>query len=320
MTRIAALLLSALFSIASLAEERPALPALKAQGPASVSGVSSGAYMAVQLWLAQAPQFEGGLATVAGGPYACASSVFEALGPCLGRSTLDDAALLARAQAALKAGALPAQPRGGRAYLFAGARDAIVAPATTAALAAQLQALRPELALQQETSVPAAHGWPTLDQGSACDQMQAPYLLACGFDLAGALLSHLHGPLQARGEASAGRLLAFDQRPFHAGPDLADTGYVFIPQACESGGCRVHVALHGCRMNGAAVGEAFARHSGLNEWAASNRLVVLYPQTGAAATNACWDWWGYADAGFAGRQGAQQRAIVAMLARLASAP
>ena len=73
-------------------------------------------------------------------------------------------------------------------------------------------------------------------------------------------------------------------------------------------------------MNGAAIGDAFARHSGLNEWAASNRLVVLYPQTGAAATNACWDWWGYTDAGFAGRQGAQQRAIVAMLERLGAAP
>ncbi len=320
MTRFAALLLCALLSLSSQAEERPALPALKAQGPASVSGVSSGAYMAVQLWLAQAPQFEGGLATVAGGPYACAQSVFEALGPCLGRSALDDKALLARAQAALTSGALPAQPRGGRAYLFAGAGDAIVAPATTAALATQLQALRPELALQVQTSVPATHGWVTLDQGSACDQMQAPFLLACGFDLAGQLLAHLHGPLQPRGEASAGTLLAFDQRPFHPGADLADAGYVFIPDTCRAGGCRVHAALHGCRMNGAAVGEAFARHSGLNEWAASNRLVVLYPQTGATAVNACWDWWGYADAGFAGRQGAQQRAIVAMLERLSASP
>ncbi|MBH9577267.1 hypothetical protein [Inhella proteolytica] len=308
------------FTSATQAEERPALPALKTEGPASVSGVSSGAYMAVQLWLAQSPRFEGGLATVAGGPYACAGSVFEALGPCLGRSPLNDVALLARAQAALASGALPAQPRGGRAYLFAGARDTIVAPSTTAALATQLQALRPELALQLETGVPATHGWVTRDQGSACDQMQPPFLLACGFDLASALLQHLHGPLQPRGEAAAGTLQAFDQRAFHAGADLADTGYVFIPQTCAAGGCHVHVALHGCRMNGAAIGEAFARHSGLNEWAASNRLVLLYPQTGAAATNACWDWWGYADAGFAGRQGAQQRAIVAMLERLAAAP
>jgi len=320
MTRFAALLFAVVFSVASWAEERPALPALQTEGPASVSGVSSGAYMAVQLWLAQAPRFEGGLASVAGGPYACASSVFEALGPCLGRSALDDAAMLARAQAALAAGSLPAQPRGGRAYLFAGARDAVVAPATTAALAAQLQTLRPELALQLETSVPATHGWVTQEQGSACDQMQAPFLLACGFDLAGQLLAHLHSPLQPRGEATAGTLQAFDQRAFHPGADLADTGYVFIPRACTGGGCRVHVALHGCRMNGATIGEAFARHSGLNEWAASNRLVVLYPQTGAAATNACWDWWGYADAGFAGRQGAQQRAIVAMLERLSASP
>ncbi|MBH9551792.1 PHB depolymerase family esterase [Inhella gelatinilytica] len=306
------------FSLTAQAQDRAPLPALQTEGPASVSGVSSGAYMAVQLWLAQAPRFEGGLATVAGGPYACAQSVFEALGPCLGRQALDEATLAQRAQAAITAGALPAQPRQGRAYLFAGAKDAVVAPRTTAALATQLQGLRPELALQVQTQVPAGHGWVTVGTGSACDQMQPPYLLACGFDLAGSLLQHLLGPLQAPTEGASGRLLAFDQRPFHAGADLADTGYLFIPSACEAGGCRVHVALHGCRMNGAAVGDAFARGSGLNAWAAANRLVVLYPQTGTGAVNGCWDWWGYADARFAGREGPQQQAIVGMLDRLAA--
>ncbi|MFO1251838.1 MAG: hypothetical protein U1E77_12100 [Inhella sp.] len=217
--------------------------------------------MAVQLWLAQAPRFEGSLATVAGGPYACASSVFEALGPCLGRSALDDAALLAR-----PGGAGLGAPGGAAAR-----RQAYCSPAR--AMPSSPPAPRPRwhrscepcgrsAALQQETGVPAAHGWVTRDQGSACDQMQPPFLLACGFDLAGQLLAHLHGPLQPRGEPGAGRLLAFDQRAFHPGADRSDTGYVFVPQACEAGGCRVHVALHGCRMNGTAIGEAFARHSG----------------------------------------------------------
>ena len=91
-----------------------------------------------------------------------------------------------------------------------------------------------------------------------------------------------------------------------AGPDLGEQGFVFIPQACEAGG----------GMNSAAIGDAFARRGGLNEWADSNRLIVLYPQTGAAAVNGCWDWWSYGGAGFAASAAPQMRALMAMLARL----
>jgi hypothetical protein len=33
------------------------------------------------------------------------------------------------------------------------------------------------------------------------------------------------------------------------------------------------MALHGCQMNAAAMGDAFARHSGLNAWAAGERYL-----------------------------------------------
>lgn len=309
-----------LVSTAAFAQPLPPLPPLGTQGPASVSGVSSGAYMAVQLHLSQGERFAGGVASVAGGPFGCAEgSVLRALGPCLGRSPIDLNALVTTTQAMAAKGeiTLPAQSR---AFLFSGAKDSVVAPATTEALQAQLKALRPEAQITVSSQIPAAHGW-VVEQGEGqCDRMAAPFLQPCGHDLAGELLKSLLGPLQARGKDEDGRLLRFDQRAFHAGEDLGEAGYAYIPKSCEAGGCRVHVALHGCQMNATAVGDAFASRSGLNAWAASNRLVVLYPQTGKTAVNACWDWWGYTGPGYLRADAPQMKAIVAMLDRLSAKP
>lgn len=326
--------LAALFLVASMA----AAPALAADAPpapelprlgvqaegATVSGVSSGAYMAVQLHLSQGPLFARGVAAVAGGPFGCAQgSMLQALGPCLGRSPIDVPTLVQRTQELVAKGDIPSLSAqlNARVYLFSGAKDTVVNVATTQALQAQLQALLPQAQIAVRTDVPAAHGWVADREGSDCERMAAPFVLKCGFDLAGALLQHLLGPLSARADAvSDGELRAFDQRPFHAGPDLGPQGFVFVPKICEAGGCRVHVALHGCQMNAGFVSDAFARRSGLNEWAATNRLVVLYPQTGTGAVNGCWDWWGYGGAGYLGQNAPQMKAIVGMVARLQEAP
>lgn len=327
--RLAALLLaSALAAAPALAADAPPPPELPRLGVqadgATVSGVSSGAYLAVQLHLSQGPLFARGVAAVAGGPFGCAQgSVLQALGPCLGRSPIDVPLLVQRTQALVTQGEIPPldAQQNARVYLFSGAKDTVVNVATTQALQAQLQALLPHAHITARTDVPAAHGWVVDREGSDCDRMAAPHLLNCGVDLAGALLQHLLGPLNARAEAlPEGELRAFDQRPFHAGPDLGPQGFVFVPKICEAGGCRVHVALHGCQMNAGFVSDAFARRSGLNEWAATNRLVVLYPQTGTGAVNGCWDWWGYGGAGYLGQNAPQMKAIVGMVARLQEAP
>lgn len=318
------LLLASLAAAPALAADAPPAPELPRLGVqadgATVSGVSSGAYMAVQLHLSQGPLFARGVAAVAGGPFGCAQgSMLQALGPCLGRSPIDVPLLVQRTQDLVAKGEIPplSAQQTARAYLFSGAKDTVVNVATTQALQAQLQALLPQAQIAVRTDVPAAHGWVADREGSDCERMAAPFVLKCGFDLAGTLLQHLLGPLSARADAvSDGELRAFDQRPFHAGPDLGPQGFVFVPKTCEAGGCRVHVALHGCQMNAGFVADAFARRSGLNEWAATNRLVVLYPQTGPGAVNGCWDWWGYGGAEYLGRRAPQMRAIVGMVARL----
>jgi hypothetical protein len=60
------------------------------------------------------------------------------------------------------------------------------------------------------------------------------------------------------------------------------------------------------------------RNTGYNRWADSNNIVMLYPQTSLAATNSCWDWWGYDSANYAKKSGPQMAAIKAMVDRVSS--
>ncbi len=75
----------------------------------------------------------------------------------------------------------------------------------------------------------------------------------------------------------------------------------------------------------------FVRDSGYNRWAATNRLIVLYPQAQPwlaiplilghpanllANPSGCWDFWGYSGLGYHGQNGKQMRAVKAMVDRL----
>src|SRR5204863_5113959 len=128
----------------------------------------------------------------------------------------------------------------------------------------------------------------------------------------------------------SGAILAFDQSEFvpnqhPSAVGLADTGYLYVPAACQpklgAAACRVHVVFHGCRQYAGNVGDAVYRHAGYNEWADTNRIIVLYPQTRPSAIpinpKGCFDWVGLTRTDFASRTGDQISAFKAMLDRLA---
>ena len=85
--------------------------------------------------------------------------------------------------------------------------------------------------------------------------------------------------------------------------------------------CHLHISFHGCDQSTAEVGSIFAENAGLNEWAETNGIVVLYPQAAPNALllnpNACFDWWGYTDEEFATKDGAQISIVRAMIQALA---
>ncbi len=308
---------------ASVAYSAP-LPALKIDASSvTVSGLSSGGYMATQLHVAWSALFKGA-GVIAAGPYYCAQGLVTlAQGRCLSRDSAPPVDMLvATAKAWAVAGRIDpvANLASSKVWLFAGAKDSVLVPALGADLKRFYDAFVPAASIVARTDVPAEHGMPTDDFGSACGHRGLPFIVDCDFDAAGALLRHLLGALQPRNDGALnGRFVEFDQHEFiGAGQGMAQTAWLFVPQPCASSdGCALHVVLHGCGQNVESLGDAYVRHTGYNRWADANRIVVLYPQTSNAALNACWDWWGYSGTDYAQKSAPQTGAIVARVERLA---
>ena len=286
----------------------------------TVSGASSGGYMAGQLHVAYSSRFSKGAAVISGGPFNCAEgSVLNALVRCFGKSDIPVANLVTLTNQWAKDGAIDATSNlaASKVYLFAAANDSVVKEATTTALHAYYLNYIPAANIALRKDVKGEHGFMTDDYGNACMSKETPFITNCNFDLAGALLGHLYGQLNGRKSGALdGVLSEFDQTPTNG---MGSTGWVYVPKSCQAGTrCRLHVALHGCKQNVTDVGQEFVRNAGYNRWADTNNIVVLYPQTGKGATNSCWDWWGYDDANYAKKSAPQMKAIVAMLDRLAS--
>lgn len=318
------------------------LPRLSAStDDVTVSGISSGGYMAVQFQVAYSTIVRGA-GIVAGGPYDCArGSVRRALGNCMAPSgdapppTADETLRTVDRFAAAGRIDPAANLRDDRVWLLAGGNDRTVLAPVMDALDAFYRAVLPADAIHFVKVPEAGHAMLSVadPQANACPTSETPFINRCqDVDAAGKLLAHLLGPLQAPAAAPAGEMLVFDQRPFVRGravdASLAEEGYAYVPAACRGGGCKIHVAFHGCLQNAGEIGRRFVDGAGYNGWAASNRIVVLYPQTvrryGFAFGSfrwqfnpkGCWDWWGYTGADYPTRDGAQMRAVRAMIETL----
>ena len=298
-------------------------------GSLTVSGVSSGGYMATQYQVAFSRDVAGA-GVIAAGPWLCAQGVVtRALRDCLAGETggPDERPLVAALRASAAVGAVddPSGLAADRVWLFHGARDEVVGAAVSDSLLRFYKAFVPLEQVRYVTEVPAAHGFPTLDEGGACGAGGAPWILDCDYDAAGEMLQHLYGSLAAPSAAITGTLREFGQARYveRGGlASMAETGFVFVPKDCAEGApCRVHVAFHGCGQGIGKIGRTFARQAGYARWADANRIVVLYPQAEASNLRplnprGCWDWWGYSGADYAAKAGAQLSAVHHMLEAL----
>ncbi len=343
---------AALLALAALitgcgGETKQKLPALGAKiDDTSVSGVSSGAYMAGQFEMAHSRDVVGA-AIIAGGPYGCSESLYADVMPGPGTAILNltkaiNGCMLNALQSfgvpnpqqlAERAGHLAEKDRidpvsnvtDDRIYLFSGKDDRTVVPAIVAAARDFYKALGvPEAQIQFVSDMPAGHGFVTEDKGPACDYTGKPYIVDCGYDQAGALLAQIYGPLNPRATEASGTYLVFDQTPFThdlKNHGLSDSGLVYMPKPCLDGtACRIHIAFHACGQNQTFVGDAFAHDTGFAQWADTNNIIVLFPQTATTPINpqGCWDWWGYTGRGYLTRAAPQIVAVRRMLEQLAS--
>ncbi len=295
----------------------------------TVAGISSGGFMAVQMHVAFSSQFRGA-AIFAGGPFYCAQdSLNNATGYCESGTGLPLQALITYTNNQASAGTIdPTSNLSGQSvYLFSGTNDTTVHQAVMNALQGYYATYLPSGNIVYDNGTAAAHAWISPDGPNGCDTSYSPYINNCNFDPEGTFLAQFYGALNAKNTGTlGGSYIQFNQDPFCpggscAGISMDSTGWVFVPQSCASGGtCRVMLVLHGCLQYQGIVNQALVQKSGVNEWADTNDLIVLYPQTIASSNpsnpEGCWDWWGYTGAGYALQSGPQMQALIAMIRHL----
>ncbi|KAL4978868.1 Alpha/Beta hydrolase protein [Aspergillus desertorum] len=309
----------------------------------SISGFSSGGFMATQLGIAYSSVFKVGFGVFAGGPFDCARN--QPNKTCMNNNTpsiktpteniriwsgkqVDDIANL----------------RARKVYMQVGELDRTTGPNVLSQLSSQLSGFVTEEYTTYFVSPGAGHTFPTAFDSvgnTDCGASKSPFISNCGYDGAGEVLGWLYGrdSLKPKNKGRLkGIVLDFDQiEKFGAGANdsgMGEKGYLYVPDDCRNGSsstpCKLHVALHGCCQSYDLIGNKFVENTGYNQWADTNNIIVLYPQTtvdnsphtiwdGGVYANplACWDWIGlYGEADLKG--GVQMEAIVNQVKRIIS--
>lgn len=325
----------------------------------SVSGLSSGAAMATQLSVAYSDRVEA-VGMMAGPPYLCAqNSAITALASCLtmkadmagvplsqinnakrdfvnAKSLIAETRKLAEREKAIPDLDNLSQQR---VWVSRGEKDEIVGPNATKAVREFYREFKAQLAPEDTPDVP--HTLPTDKDGlGSCDGVKPDhnYVSSCKLDNVGRMFGYLFNWPQSetRGIPKAENLKWFDQAAYTYSAkgrklsanelSMAQEARVYIPADCEQGGCKVHVALHGCQQGKEEAYDLFTREGGYNEWAENHRMIVLYPRAVVGKPKnlrGCWDWWGYTPddragwRGYAKRNAPQMRSIMNMVDALA---
>lgn len=328
----------------TMAASAPALPAYQVDPTqTSVSGLSSGAFMAAQFHVAYSGTLVGA-GIIAGGPYYCAgmypftfdlvTATTVCMNPAPGAAP-DASALYTQATVFAQGGLIDNLDnlKKAKVYLFSGKADQTV---TTSVVdqtnAFYLQAGVPAEQISYITDVDAGHAIITGNPSDvSCPQTAAPYINDCHFIQSQQILRQIYPNLNPPAASPSGSTITFNQSEFVKGwlSSMSSDAYAYVPKSCESETCRVHIAFHGCEQGAAVIGDKYYRTTGYNELADTNKIIVLYPQVQPSNgffspynPKGCWDFWGYTSLNplnptFFTKQGTQMAAVKAMLDRLA---
>lgn len=285
-------------------------------GQSSVSGLSSGAFMTVQLHLAHSSTFVGA-GIIAGGPFRCAESyraaaaiaedaltlnaLYVCMNPLIPQAAPNPARLVEVARDTAAQGLIDAVENlaSQRVYIFSGTKDSVVDSSVvdTTRRFSEMLGVSPG-AIHYDNSVPAGHSIITDNpEDNPLGVNRPPYINQGGFMQSRVILEHIYGPLKPPAERLSGRIVRFDQTEFFdqdPRASMSEFAYAYVPKAVEEGApCRVHVALHGCKQgynyvnfvngqpdleNCPPYGNRYFTTTGYNEMADANNLIILYPQ------------------------------------------
>jgi len=281
----------------------------------SISGLSSGAFMTVQLHVAHSASFVGA-GIIAGGPYRAAetyagvaftkptacilNSLYIAMTPLTKATAPDVSKLIAMAQGTEDIDPLE-HMAAQRLYIFTGTEDLVVNQHGVRATQAFYAGLGvPEANIRFVDDVPAGHSIITMNpEDSPLAANQPPYINCGPFIQSHDILNHIYPGLKPPADRAVGELRRFEQEAYcdHA-PDeasMARFGYVYLPSGVLAGeeALGVHIVLHGCKqgysytnyVNGLAdsqnqppYGLRYVTATGYLEMAEANNLILLFPQ------------------------------------------
>lgn len=296
----------------------------------SVSGVSAGAYMAVQFHVSYSKDIIG-VGAVAGGPFWCAQDdEIIATSACMSDPEIIDVDILTAATVEAQ-NVLSIDPtsnmQNSRVYLFSGLLDTVVNTGVVQKLQDYYAVFVKEEGVMTQYNISAEHSMPTNLYGNECSYLGTPYINNCNYDGAYEILNHIYGDITA-GTATTynpNNLFTFDQQEFFGVilPEVSgmdDIGYIYVPTACQSSStvCRLHIAFHGCYQSTTFIGTTFANSTEYNNHAEINNIIILYPQTHTTVLNpnGCFDWWGYTGPAYATKDGLQIGGIASMIRRV----
>lgn len=297
-----------------------------------VGGLSSGGFFGVQVHVAHSRTFKGA-AIYAGGVYYCAQdSLGIALADCGGEGLYESTLAQSESYLDQQSAAGTIDPESGLSgqpvYLWSGTQDTVVNHREMNDLDTEYGHYGARITY--DSTFPAEHGWESPDGELACGTLGSPYMIKCYqgtsvYDSEKTWLTLFFGKLNPRNNGALhGTLINFDQTEFGASASnsMSTNGYVFVPKTCASGHvCGLVLAFHGCLQTQADIGTKFITESGIDEWADTNGVIVLYPYAVKSSTipynpNGCWDWWGYDGSDYALKSGTQISIVYKMAQRV----
>ncbi|MGZ5789843.1 MAG: extracellular catalytic domain type 2 short-chain-length polyhydroxyalkanoate depolymerase, partial [Burkholderiaceae bacterium] len=302
----------------------------------TVAGISSGGYFAQQLHTAYSATFHTGAAIFAGGPYNCArGSVSTAQMDCMtGTPAPVVADYVSYTNSFASAGTI--DPTSNLAttkvYMWSGTSDTTVKQSVMNALKNYYLTWVPSANITYNNTTAAAHSWVSPYGTVACATQASPYVNNCGTqDPEQVYLTQFYGTLNAKSTPSTlgGTFIEFDQTEFVSGAamaanSLANSGWMYVPADCAAmKACKLEIVVHGCQQYYGTIGDKFIKTAGVNEWADTNHIIAVYPQTIASNSsptnpNGCWDFWGYTGANAVKKAGPQMSMIKQIVDRINS--
>ncbi len=331
----------------------PALPAIGVSAnDITVSGLSSGGFMAGQFHVAFSSQVSG-VGIFSAGPYLCArGNLGSAVSKCSSSAnSLTDSYIEELVQETSKLAVKGkidniSNLQSDKVFIYHGDKD----PTVKVEAANKIQLWYQLAGVQKENIYlkiikGAGHAFPTNGFGNKCEvDTEPPWVSNCKYDGAQAMMSHLFENIEPAVDSVKGEIIEFDQTEFFGDElnGMASSGFVYIPKQCKKEQCKVHVFFHGCQQGYSIVpkdrkndnpkydsppyqkiGKTLVENLGFNQIAGANNIVVLYPQlkksTKSFNPRSCYDFWGYAKKGglnYATKDGAQLGAVMRMVQRL----